>query len=240
MILRIAYLLIIISFNSCKLISVGQGKALASEPLIGTVGTFDEDIFSAEFTQAGLPQLDEKIKLAIGYKFFNNRSLRKFNSSVGKEGQKLQIVDSINLKPGYFVMEISNKIGLIKALNQPSNKGLKDYLEATKNNQILTAVEIYFPPQISSLLENATEIYLVNNNKSSYSMELLNNDGTTKIVNFNEGNSFGFEFMAFCWKENYKRNADIAAFRNLSSPCPGSTFKNPDKIYRDDIFKKLN
>ena len=97
MVHRTVYFLIIIFFTSCKLISVGQGRALASEPLIGTVGTFNEDIISAEFTQAGLPQLDEKIKLAVGNKFFNNRSLRKFNSSVGKEKQKLQIVDSINL-----------------------------------------------------------------------------------------------------------------------------------------------
>lgn len=239
---KILLFITILCLTSCKLISLGQDqtRSLSSGPVIGTIGVLQEDIITSKFVQAGLPQLDEKIKLMMEYSLFSKRSLRKFNSGVIKEEQKLKIIDSIELRPGYFKIGISDKVGLIKTLNQEKNRGLKDYLEVTKNNQILTAMEIYFPPEITALLEDATEVYLVNNKKSSYSLELLNKDGSTRLINFDEGHSFGYSFMAFCWNENYKHKADIAAFRNLNTSCPGSTHKNPDKVYSKDIFETLN
>lgn len=241
--LKIFYLILISCLiSSCKTISLRseQGKSLTSEPHLGTIGIFKKDIISGSFNSAGIAELDEKIRLTTNFQLFRKSILKNYNSGVLHEEDQLQIIDSINLHPGYFKFEIGDKVGLIKALNSPKNQNLKEYLEITKGNQILTGVDIYFPQEITSLIQNATEVYLVNNKKSSYSLELLNRDRTTRIIHFDEGRSFGYYFMSFCWKENKRRKADIAAFRNLNSSCPGSTRNNPDKIYSEDIFDKLN
>lgn len=228
--------------SSCKIGSIGQeqGKSLTSEPILGTIGIFKEDIISRNFTSDGITELDEKIRLTSNFQLFSKSTLKKYNKGILHKEDQLQIIDSLNINPGYSKFEIGDKVGLIKALNSPNNQNLKEYLEITKENQILTGVDIHFPQEITSLIQNATEVYLVNNKKSSYSLELLNRDRTTRIIHFDEGRSFNYYFMGFCWKVNKRGKADIAAFRPIYSSCPGSTLKNPDKIYSEDIFDKLN
>lgn len=221
-------------------INQSNGKSLSSEPIIGSIGIFKGDIISEYFSPAGKAELDEKIRLTKEFQKFNKSKIKKYNEDILNEDEKLKIVDSINLHPGYFKFEIGDKVGLIKALNGPNNQNLKKYLEVTRDNQILTGVDIHFPQDITTLINNATEVYLINNKKSSYSLELLNKDRTTRLIHFDEGRAFEFYFMSFCWKENYKHMAEIAAFRNPNSSCPGSTFKKPDKIYSKDIFDKFN
>lgn len=240
---KILYLLITSCLIfSCKIGSIGQeqGKSLVSEPVIGSIGIFKEDIISGKFTSAGITEMDEKIRLTSNFQLFKKSTIKKYNRGVLHKEDQIQIIDSLNIHPGYFKFEIADKVGLIKALNSYMNQNLKEYLEITKGNQILIGVDIYFPQEITSLIQNATDVYLVNNKKSSYSLELLNRDRTTRIIHFDEGRSFGYYFMSFCWKENKRRKADIAAFRPVNASCPGSTLKNPNKIYSEDIFDKLN
>lgn len=241
--IKILYLLITSCLIfSCKIGSIGQeqGKFLTSEPILGTIGIYKDDIISPNFTSAGMAEFEEKIKLTSGFQLFQKSSIKKYNKGVLSDEDQLRIIDSLNIHPGYFKFEIGDKVGLIRALNSPNNQNLKEYLEITKGNQILIGVDIYFPQEITLLIQNATEVYLVNNKKSSYSLELLNRDKTTRIIHFDEGRSFGYYFMSFCWKENKRRKGNIAAFRPINSSCPGSTFKNPKKIYSEDIFDKLN
>lgn len=222
--------------------SIGQdqGKSLTTEPILGSIGIFKKDIISDNFSPAGIAELDEKIRITKEFQSFKKSNLKRYNKVILNEEEKLKIVDSINLHPEYFRFEIGDKVGLIKALNNSGNKSLKEYLEVTRGNQILIGVDIYFPQEITALINNATEIYLINNKKSSYSLELLNKDRSSQIINFDQGKPFSFHFMSFCWKENYKGKAEIAAFRNLNSSCPGSTFKDPEKINSKDIFDKYN
>lgn len=239
---KFIYVVLIFCFTSCKLVSIGtdEGKTLDSNPVLGVIGVLHDDVISSRFSETGMPALNEKIKLAVQYELFNKRSLRRFNSVVIEEDQKLRIVDSINLKPGYFKLEISDNVGYINSLNQLENKEMKAFLEDTRNNQVVSGLEIFFPKELNDQILKAKGIYLVNNNQSIYSLEIINNDGGRSIIDFNQGTSFGYMFMSFCWKENYKYKADVAALREVDASCPGNTLKNPDKIYSKDVFEKLN
>jgi hypothetical protein len=233
--------LIIISFTSCKVTSFGgdQSKALTSQPLLGTVGSFREGMTSTSFVEAGVPQLAEKIRLDVQKKPFQTGSLKKYNLKVLKEEEKLESIDSIDFRPDYFFLEISDKVGLIKALNGQENEDLRNFLEVTQKQVILSSMRIYFPSEISVLIDQASEVYLVNNKKSSYSLELLDKDRSREIIEFSEGTSFGYNFSAFCWGENQRHKAEIAALRERNRSCPGKTKKNPDKVRSKDVFDKL-
>lgn len=210
-------------------------KPLSAQAPPGTIGVFQ----SKNFTEAGYPLLEEKIRLSTQKKPFTKKSLKKYNKKVLNKDQKLEIIDSLDLKPHYYKLEITDKVGLITALNRIENNDLKIYLQTTQKNMMITSVEIYFPSEVSSLIDAASEIYLVNNKKSSYSLELLNKDRTRSIIDFSEGTSFSYGFSALCWRENKRRQPEIAAFRKKGRSCPGNTEKNPDKLKNEDIFEKL-
>lgn len=234
-------LLCIPCFTSCKTVSFGgdPSKALASQPFPGMVGAYSQDLTSVNFTEVGVPQVNEKIRLTATNKNFTGRSLRKFNKKVLKKDQKLEIIDSLDLNPKFYTLEISDKIGLIDALNSPSNASIRTYLKSTDRNVILTSLNIYFPREIAESIDNASEIYLVNNKKSSYSLELLNKDKSREIIEFTDGISFEYGFSAFCWAESNRRQLVITTFRQRNSSCPGNTVKDPQKLKKDDVFDKM-
>jgi hypothetical protein len=230
-------ILIIFWLSSCKVGSFGHdnGIFLPSQSLPGTIVVKQ----SKNFTEAGFPKLEEKIKLSIQKKLFTKNSIREYNKKVHQNEQKVEIIDSLELKPHHYKLEIADKIGLITALNHIENNNLRTYLQTTQKNLIITSVEVYFPSEVSVLIDKASEIYLVNNKSSSYSLELFNKDRTRSIIDFREGTSFGYGFSAFCWRENNRRQPEVAAFRKKGRSCPGNTEKNPDKFKSEDIFEKL-
>lgn len=185
---------------SCKTISFGDdpSKALAPQSFPGMVGAYAQDLTSANFTAAGVPQLEEKIRLAVVKRNFTRSSLRKFNKKVLSKDQKLEIIDSLDVRPQYYNIGISDKIGLIDALNSPGNTSLRNYLKTTEKNVILTSINIYFPDEIAQAVDSASEIYLVNNKKSSYSLELLNkNRSREKLLSSAMGCPLNMIFLLF-------------------------------------------
>lgn len=207
--------------------------------MLGAVGSFQDDIISSNFNEAGVPEFEGKIKLSVEKVFFNKQTLKQYNNKTLNKKNVLRIVDSLDLKPSYLKLEISDKVGLVNTLNNAKNKELKNYIEVTRDKNILTSVWMYFPMKFSNIMENAKELYLINNNKSSYSIEALNMDNTRQILSFKEGTAFGYNFSGFCWTENNKHEAVIATFREVNESCPGNTKKNPEKVTSKDLFDNL-
>lgn len=236
----LSIILVLLFLTSCKLASFGgTSKSLQLEPILGTVGSFRTTLTSDEFVEVGLPVIDKKIRVSFEKDFFTKRELRQYNNKIISDDQKLQIVDSIDFNPSFYRLEISDKVGLISAINSSSNKNLANYIEITADNVIITSVSIYFPPEISGLIDKAAELYLVQGPEDSASLEILGRDGKSSTVGFREGTSFNFEFSAFCWTENYKREVVIAAFRERENPCPGKTEKKAKNASSEDLFEKL-
>lgn len=235
------YIFLIILLTSCKssLLDSESLSVLDSEPLIGTIGIYENGVLSGNFTEVGVPNLQEKIRLSIQKEEFSKSSLRKFNRQIGVDENKLEIIDSINVKPHYYIFNLSDKVGFIRELNGSTNNHLRSYLENYGENQIITSVGIYFPPKVSSLLDEASEVYLVNDKKSSYSLQLLNKDKSKTSIEFNEGTPFGFSFSSFCWSADKRYRPVIVAFRERNKSCLGNTKKDPRKVKSQDILDKI-
>ena len=225
-----------ICFVSCKVPSlVGDVVGSLSQPLPATVGGLQ----AGKFMESGVPELEEKIRLSVQKKPFTKRSLAKYNKELLQKEQKLEIIDSLDIRPFFYTVEVADKVGLITALNHPENSNLKTFLETTQRNLIVTSMNMFFPSEVAALIDQASEVYLVNNKRSSYSLELLNKDRSRTFIDFKEGTSFGYEFSAFCWREDNRQRPEIAAFRKKGRSCPGETEKNPAKFEREDLFDKL-
>jgi hypothetical protein len=239
--LKLFILLLLVCLTSCKLVSIGQesAKTLSSKPMLGTVGSFQNNIISSSFNEAGVPEFEGKLKLSVEKVFFNKHTLKQYNNKTLSKENVLKIVDSLDLNPSYLKLEISDKVGLVNTLNNDKNKDLKNYIKITRDKTILTSVWMYFPEEFVNLIEKSKELYIINNHESSYSIEVLNMDNTRQIVSFKKGTVFGYDFSSFCWTENYKHEAVIAAFREVNGPCPGNTKKNPKKVTSKDLFDNL-
>ncbi len=224
-------------FVSCKLSSlVSDGAASpSSRPLPGTVGLMQ----SGKFLEFGVPELEEKIRLSFQKKPFTKKSLKAYNREVFQKEGELEIIDTLDIRPFFYKLEIADKIGIITALNQPENSDLITFLVTTQENLIVTALNMYFPPEVAALIDQASEVYLISNKQSSYSLELLNKDRSRTVIDFKEGKSFDYVFSAFCWRENNRHQPEIAGFRRKGGSCPGETQKNPGKFESEDIFDKL-
>ena len=235
------FFLFLIFLGSCKPAFLEQEPtiALASEPLPGTVGTYQTDMLSQDFTEVGSPHLQEKIRLAVQKEEFSKGNLRKFNRQLGMGETKLEIIDSVNSRPHYYIINISDKVGLIRELNASVNNNLRSYLESTGENELITSVKIYFPPPVDALLDEASEVYLISDKKSSYSLQLVSKDNSKKVIEFKEGTLFGYGFSSFCWTADRRYRPIIAAFRERNKPCPGNTKKDPGKVKSLDIFDKI-
>lgn len=229
-----------LSVLACATVGVSETevKNLENEHIIGTFGTYSNNLLSSKFNEIGLPEFKGKIKLSVAAQEFNKNRLKDYNSRT-VDAKKLQIIDSINLRPTYFRMSISDKVGFVEALNNPDNDELKEYLAVTKNNVVLTEALIYFPEDIASILNAASEVYLVNDKVSSYSLELLMKDKKIHKIDFRNGTSFGYVFSDVCWKEDYRSKAVVAAISVKGEGCPGNSKKNPDKVYSKDVFDKM-
>ena len=226
-----------INFVSCKVPSlVGDGAgSLSAQLLPATVGVLQ----SGNFVESGVPELEEKIRLSVQKKPFTKRSLGKYNKKVLEQKQKLEIIDSLDIRPFFYKIEVADKIGLLTALNHPENFNLRIFLETTQGNLIVSSLNIFFPQEVAALIDQASDVYLIKNKQSSYSLELLNKDRSRTVIDFKEGTSFDYEFSAFCWRENNRQQLEIGAFRKKGKSCSGETEKSPEKFESEDIFDKM-
>lgn len=235
------YFLAVLCCGACKLSSIGKEAAVAlkTSPSLGAVGVFEKEMMAKHFSEVALPELSDKIRLSVDKRSFSRKSLRQFNKQAILKNRAEKAGDSVSLESHFFELKIIDQVGVIDALNNTNNQSLRGFLEETGNNSILTSIWLYFPPSVSGLFENAAQVYLVNNKKNFYTLEVLSQDGTTKNMHFGEGDSFGYGFSDFCWKENYRKELVIAAFRERGESCPGNTEEKAQKVVSEDVFDKL-
>lgn len=231
----------ILFFFACSSGFLGNDsiKPLSTSPVIGNVGVYSGSLLINRFVESGIVILDSKVRLSVQKRKFDKGTLKKYNDKVIDKKDYLKIVDSIDVKPTYYRVKLSDEIGFIESMNAKQNKALINYLRVTNNNVLLSELFIYFSEDHSSKIDNAKEVYLMNSREGAYSLEVLGYENTREIIEFSQGVNFGFDFKEFCWRENYKKEPVIASFKKLNGSCPGSTKSDPEKVKSKDAFDKI-
>ena len=238
--IRILSVILCLIFTACGVGSVSKSavKRLDNNPIIGTFGTYNKDLISHKFHEIGLPDFKGKIRLTVSAIKFDKSSFKNYNVQFSNQ-ENLKAADSVDISSSYHRIGIGDMVGFVDAINSDSNKSLKDYLEITQNNLVLSEVLIKFPEAVALQLNAASAVYLVNDKTNSYSLEVFSGGNKALRIEFKEGICFGYFFSDLCWKENRKGDPIVAAIISNGSSCPGNTKQDPDKVHSKDIFDKI-
>jgi hypothetical protein len=224
-------------FSACSTIDKLK-TTVPAIPCIGSVGKVSGGIFSKAFQKVGEPEILSPISVTLKSEAFSQmtfNSYKKYREAQGKF-TSLNYTDSVEIKPRYFTMEVSDYVSLKSFLNGEKNRELRNYLEQDKNIEILTQVA-FVAPQLEQILFDAKHVSIIQEN-GRLAVQLESDFGRQRVA-MNSLEVFDFKTATFCWNENKRGRPEIALINTRSQSCPKGTEKSADKLDRTKQYLKL-
>ncbi len=232
--------LLLIILTSCKTIVVNnQIQKMASSPLeLGTIGKTEFNLQINNFEIAAIPQFKKKIRVTATLLPFNKSTFKTFTKASVLQGKNSSIkyIDSLQVKPNYVLLKITDIVRLIEELNSEHNTSVINYLKVEPNAKIITTVTMTFDMNTLNEIIQAEEIYLSTVKYKKYSLELYKNNTLVKTIALSNGAVFSYKVSSFCWGENDKKQLEIVKLSDNNSKCT----KNTNKSYQQLEKKKFN
>lgn len=205
---------------SCKSV-LYKTETKKSLPELGTIGVFENYITQQITNEKSIIDLSIPLRLKTERVTESKREL--FNSK-----------DTINPSKNYLILEILDKFSLLEQINQ--NKELSGYLKNNSKLRVVTQVSIDFSETIELEILNSQEIYLIQNKQRTLSLELRNDNKTTKIIEFSEGRIIDFKASEFCWGTKKGFKVQILDVVDTGSECHGDLYKTYKRAKRKTEF----
>lgn len=232
------WLWLVVLLSACTTVKSLQSVE-SSIPCLGSVGTVKEGLFSKEFQKVGEPKIAAAVSASLSSKEFTKSTFtdyKKYRESLGKT-VSLSYADSLEIKPRYFQLHISDLVSLKSFLNDEANTGLLAYLEDDKNIEMLTGISFVAQMINEQQLKNAQHVHLI---QKSNGLSLQVEDGNTTFeINMKELQVFDFSTASFCWQENKRSKPEIAVIAAYGQSCPKGTEKNAAKLDQTKQYLKL-
>lgn len=219
---KILFFLMIVSlsFISCKSIT-HQTEIKKSLPSLGHLGIFQKYIAQEIINEKAIITINTPLRIKV-------ESIRESKRELftGK--------DSVNPTKKYLSLEILDKFSLLEQISQ--NEELLGYLKSNANVRVISKVFIEFSETVTQEILKAQEYYLVQHKEKTLSIELRNENKTTRIIEFSEGIIVDYESSEFCWgtKKGYK--VELIDLVEEGHRCNTEAYKSYKKAKRKSEF----
>tara|TARA_R100000406_G_scaffold96116_2_gene92700 strand:- start:354 stop:1025 length:672 start_codon:yes stop_codon:yes gene_type:complete len=214
------FLLIGFLLISCHKIQY-KTQTQKSLPELGSLGVFEKYIAQEITIEKSVIGVNSPLKLKVEIVTESKREI--FTNK-----------DSINSLKEYLTLEVLDKFSLLEQINQ--NKELFGYLKSNPRVRIVTKVFINFSETVKQEILDSQELYLIQNKQKTLSIELRDDNKTTKIIEFSEGKIIDFEPSEFCWGTKKGFKVQILDVVNVGSDCNGDLYKTYKKAKRKTEF----
>jgi len=202
--------LIFLSIISCGVIPGKTIPMVGSSPIeLGSIGIMRTDEFTKQFSLAAIPVLTNKIRIIVEETSFDKNSAKKFNKLQFNKNQLISLEDTVVSQTSFLRLKIGDKVTWLAEINGKDNSETVNYLKAVSNPVIVSSISISFPPETHKEIIKAQEIYLVNNDKKQYLLELFSNQKLVNTIDLTKGCVFDFDTNGFCWAENEKHEIGL-------------------------------
>ena len=138
-----------------------------------------------------------------------------------------------------FILNIIDKVAILDALNEKSNKSVKTYLATDYKASVVTQIAIAFNQDILKMIKDADKTFLVQNGIKSYGIQIYKNDKPVKTIDFNQGVVFSYKTQNCCWSANSKFKVDVVDLVNDKTECPAKTYSTAKRAEKKINFYKL-
>lgn len=234
----ITMLLMALLLNACASIPNLQ-KVESKIPCVGAIGKEKSSLFKKEFQKIGEPALSSPISVSVKSIPFDKNSFGLYENYRKQLGKKPTVtyLDSVNAKPRFYQLKITDFISLKTQLISENNKGLVAYLTNDKSQRILTEVKFVANSREAQLINEADHLFITEK-QGMLTIETHNQYGNSNIK-MAELQVFNFETSGFCWKNNVYGKPEIALITSNGDSCPNSTERNPQKINDTKAYLKF-
>lgn len=207
---RFSLLLVVLQFSCAVMPDIAIRDKDTSAVELGLVGSVKTEESATHFKVAAIPEIKDRVRVVLREAYFDKSELKKYNKAQSDKDLHLEWDDSLSILPPYVDLELSDKVSWLNELNGKHNTDLFDYLKSANQPVVISAVSLCFPSNLHAELLAAEEVYLVNNERKKYLLELYSDQLKTTTVEMSSGLLFDYETNQFCWTEDKKHDIVIA------------------------------
>lgn len=236
------YLSFIVICTACKTVTVQnkQYQTTTQKVALGSIGIDETFDLEKTYSYSGIPNYIDRVKVQITPITFNKTTYKAYNSAKKLQPTSIDLtyIDSLPNKPKFLNIETSDKIELIKLLNDNSNRDIKAYFENQTNSHVVTNVSIVLNENDINDLLKADEVYIEQIGLKVVGLKLYTNNKVTRNINFNDGVVFAYRASSVCWKENAKYQLKIVDLVEGDNGCPSQTYSSAKRAKKKiDYYK---
>lgn len=228
---------------SCKTISVQNKQHFQTSQNItlGSIGIDENFILEKTYSNIGFPKYFRPVKVNVIPTYFSKSTYAAFKDAKPSQNGTINIsyYDSLDVKPKFLSINISDKIALISLLNHKENTDVKDFLLNQNESQIVTSIAVVFGKSNHDLLKDAEEIFIEQSGLNNIALKIYKDSKFIKTLNFNEGIVFSYRSASVCWKENSKYQLKIVDLIEGDNSCPQQTYKSSKRAKKDINYYKF-
>ncbi len=240
---RFVFVLIFFSvFSACKTVSINQDtyRITSDSVLLGSIGTGKEYVLEGDYNNTAFVAYEQPIKLSSSILPFSKKTYQLFTEASKKQpsGLNINYTDSLNEKPKFVQLHISDKVTVLDQLNNENNEHLLNYLKVQPEAKMVTSISLALSQEHMKQIQIAESVFLIQSGYKHYVISLYKEGEPIDQIQFNDGAVFAYETSSFCWKENKRRQLQIVDITN-EDPCPKKTYSNSRKVIKEENYFKL-
>ena len=227
---------------SCKSGAIFQKEQNTKQQIaLGYIGLNKDYIFDQGYTNVAIPRLHKPVKVQAVKTTFNKRTYQSFLDAKQAHGQEIDITfsDSLELKPHYVTIKISDQIALIEALNSKPNSSVKTYLESQPEASVITQIAMALKEDDLNTIANAESTFLIEFATKAYGLGLYKNGKLIETIHLSDGVVFNYRVSNLCWKPNSHFRIIISRLVSQDQKCSGKTYSSASRAERRINYYKL-
>lgn len=227
----------------CKTVNVQQTlQSKTTNPVtLGSIGLHRDFVLLTDYQNTAIPEYTEPVKLSVSMKTFEKATYKAFKNANVLQSQKVTVtyIDSLPNKPHFLHFKIADKVAILNALNAKQNMDVKNYLINKNDAKVVSSISIAFSETQMQAILNADNVFLAQNGKKSYELQLYKASTLLQSISFNDGVVFGYNTSGFCWQENDKYKLQLVDIVDGNRSCGPKTYKSAKTAKKNVNYNKL-
>jgi len=243
MIKYISIFILVISFTSCKSISINKEtqKITTQNIQLGTVGEQKSFLLEQDYNHTALPNYKTPIKVFVNALNFNKSTFKAFTNAKINQTKKVTInyVDSLEIKPKYLKLDIADRVAVLNTLNSKTNKDVFQFLKNKDESHIVTSISLALSNTDIKAVSNADEVFLEVTGIKNYALKLYKDKTVKQTILFSDSVVFSYKTSSCCWKQNDKYQLKVVDLAEGGNDCPNQSYKSSKRAKKDINYYKL-
>ncbi|SEC20006.1 hypothetical protein SAMN04489761_2358 [Tenacibaculum sp. MAR_2009_124] len=231
---KLLYTLISLStFFSCGVLPEQNSYETNSNTVeLGVLGDKKKSVYITQFETAGIPGYSKFIKISLEEKNFTKGIYKEYQKAI--KGQtvvnKIEYVDSLEIKPKFLNFAIEDKTMVIESLNSQDNVNVRNYIKNVPNTKIVTGLRIVASSDITQQLKKADALYFRTNQQKQQVIYLFKKEKQIGVLDLSKATAFGVKLSSFCWGITDTEKVHIATIMSDGENCTLKTNRDPKKL----------